>query len=131
MVINMKDKFIGFKQKRKRIAACAVVLSAVCFASFLIICHNTAQASSESTVSIAAGKNEEIVYGKLTSVIGNDVVCTVTDTQQTEEYRIPVGTDVTTKLGTVTTFAKLSAGNEVAIALQKGSDTVTAVWITK
>ncbi|MCR5032884.1 MAG: hypothetical protein K6A92_08475 [Lachnospiraceae bacterium] len=40
------------------------------------------------------------------------------DTQET--VLIPVGTSVTTKLGTETTFSRLSAGNAIAMVLQEG-----------
>lgn len=44
---------------------------------------------------------------------------------------IPVGTDVTTKLGTVTTFSRLSAGDCVAIVTEKDGDSqiIMAVYI--
>lgn len=44
---------------------------------------------------------------------------------------IPVGTDVTTKLGTVTTFSRLAAGDYVALVMEKdgNEDVIVAVYI--
>lgn len=52
---------------------------------------------------------------------------TLTETKVTE--LIPVGTQVTTKLGTVTTFSRLRAGDNVAIVRDKSSGEIVAVYI--
>lgn len=56
------------------------------------------------------------------------------EAQRAEEYitaYIPVGTAVTTKLGTVTTFSRLSAGDRVAIVTEEEGDAqiIMAVYI--
>ncbi len=99
---------------------------------------------------------QTIVYAKLTSVIGNNITYSVVEEQtqggddvstddatatrtfaqtttyvetgETGELQIPVGTDVITKLGTTTTFVKLSTGNTVAMLMQ-GDDGVMKIWI--
>ncbi len=45
---------------------------------------------------------------------------TYTPGETQETVLIPVGTSVTTKLGTQTTFSRLSAGNAIAMVLQEG-----------
>lgn len=57
----------------------------------------------------------------------NNVIYNLTETEVTE--LIPVGTEVTTKLGTVTTFSRLRAGDNVAIVRDKDSGEITAVYI--
>ncbi|TCL60956.1 hypothetical protein EDD76_10153 [Kineothrix alysoides] len=118
------------KRKRRQKTAIAVILliGVVCFTGFTM----TAKSASQSNqVQITAGKNEELIYARLMSVIGNDITCTLTESGEEKEYEIPVGTDVITRLGTVTTFSKLSEGNNVAILLEKGTDIVKSVWITE
>ncbi|WP_342758089.1 hypothetical protein [Kineothrix sedimenti] len=117
------------KRKKSAIMAAVVLLiGVVCFTGFTM----TARSSSESSqVQITAGKNEELIYARLTSVIGNDITCTLTGSGEEKAYEIPVGTDVVTRLGTITTFSKLSEGNNVAILLEKDTDIVKAVWITE
>jgi hypothetical protein len=119
-------------KKRKRLQETAIVvillIGVVCFTGFTM----TAKSSSQSNqVQITAGKNEEIIYARLMSVIGNNITCTLTESGGEKAYEIPVGTDVITRLGTVTTFSKLSEGNNVAILLEKGTDIVKSVWITE
>lgn len=57
------------------------------------------------------------------------ITCRVTE--ETVTARIPVGTEVTTKLGTVTTFSRLAAGDYVALVTQKDGDEeiIVAVYI--
>lgn len=52
-------------------------------------------------------------------------------TGETVTAQIPVGTQVTTKLGTVTTFSRLAAGDFVALVMDTvdGEKTISAVYI--
>lgn len=52
-------------------------------------------------------------------------------TDETLTAQIPVGTKVTTKLGTITTFSRLAAGDCVALVTQKDGDkeVIVAVYI--
>lgn len=50
-------------------------------------------------------------------------------TQEESTELIPVGTSVTTKLGTVTTFSRLTAGDNVAIVRNRTTGEITAVYI--
>lgn len=127
-MIKMKAKKLKKRKKPAIMAAVVLLIGVVCFTGFTM----TARSTSESDqVQITAGKNEELIYGRLTSVIGNDITCTLTESGEEKAYEIPVGTDVVTRLGTITTFSKLSEGNNVAILLEKGTDIVKSVWITE
>ena len=59
----------------------------------------------------------------------NDVIYEVTDESVTT--MIPVGTDVITKLGNVTTFSRLAAGDKVALVVEEEQDrqVIVAVYI--
>lgn len=63
----------------------------------------------------------KIVYDDTTYLLGTEAVT---------KY-IPVGTDVTTKLGTVTTFSRLAAEDYVALVMEKDGDEeiIVAVYI--
>lgn len=57
-----------------------------------------------------------------------------TQYEQTGEsvmVQIPVGTQVTTKLGTVTTFSRLAAGDTIKMLMQEenGEQVVVEIWI--
>jgi len=49
----------------------------------------------------------------------NTVIMIYTDTDETGQMQIPVGTEVETKLGTITTFSRLSNGDIIRMLLQK------------
>lgn len=53
------------------------------------------------------------------------------DTGDTAFYQIPVGTDVITKLGAVTTFTHLDAGDVIAILTSAENDTILKIWIVQ
>ena len=59
----------------------------------------------------------------------NNVTYELTD--ETVTTMIPVGTDVTTKLGTVTTFSRLAAGDRIALVVeeQDSGQIIVAVYI--
>ena len=55
-------------------------------------------------------------------------------TDKTGQMQIPVGTQVETKLGTVTTFSRLAGGDRIKMLLQKddsGSDVLLKIWIVE
>ncbi len=124
----MKQESKKRKGRKETIIAVILLIGVVCFTGFTMTAKNSSQSDQ---IQITAGKNEEIIYARLTSVIGNDIICTLTESGEEKDYEIPVGTDVITRLGTVTTFSRLSEGNNVAILLEKGTDIVKSVWITE
>ncbi len=61
-------------------------------------------------------------------------VMTYSETDVTGQIQIPVGTEVETKLGTVTTFSRLSNGDIIKMLLQKddtGSSELMKIWIVE
>ena len=52
-----------------------------------------------------------------------------TETGETKSYEIPVGTEVITKTGTETTFARLSVDNTLAIVVKKDTDNIIRIYI--
>ncbi len=64
---------------------------------------------------------DSFTYNNVTYELTDEAVTTI----------IPVGTDVTTKLGTVTTFSRLAAGDKVALVAeeQDGKQIIVAVYI--
>ena len=73
--------------------------------------------------SSSSGRSEtnQFTYDNKTYRIGSESITTY----------IPVGTDVTTKLGTVTTFSRLAADDYVALVIEKDGDeeVIAAVYI--
>ena len=58
-------------------------------------------------------------------------VISYTETGETASYEIPVGTTVVTKLGTETTFSSLSAGDVIAVAVEKNTGVIDRIWIVQ
>ena len=77
------------------------------------------QQGSNSTA--GRGETNQFTYDNKTYRIGSESITTY----------IPVGTNVTTKLGTVTTFSRLAADDYVALVIEKDGDedVIAAVYI--
>lgn len=51
------------------------------------------------------------------------------EVSETAAYRIPVGTNVVTKLGAVTTFSHLEEGDTIAILIEEKSGGILKIWM--
>lgn len=69
----------------------------------------------------AAASTDQFIYRNVTYKL----------TEETGALQIPVGTAVTTKLGTVTTFSRLAAGDKVALIMEQddSGQVIAAVYI--
>ncbi|MDE6984597.1 MAG: hypothetical protein K2O99_08715, partial [Lachnospiraceae bacterium] len=66
--------------------------------------------------------------------VQNAAIVTYRETDRTGVMLIPVGTEVETKLGTVTTFSRLSNGDIIKMLLQKddtGEKALIKLWIVE
>lgn len=77
--------------------------------------------SSGSSRGTRTGSSSVLTYENVTYVLSDE----------TETTMIPVGTVVTTKLGTSTTFSRIAAGDCLAFVIEKidGIETIMAVYI--
>ncbi len=75
----------------------------------------------DSSSAVTSSANDTFTYDGVTYRL----------TEESATMQIPVGTDVTTRLGSVTTFASLSAGDCVALVVQEvdGEQVIMAVYI--
>ena len=86
---------------------------------------------------IVLEENQEWEYFKITQILGNEMTAAVVqeDGEETTEsgtWMIPVGTEVVTKLGTTTTFARLASGDTIKVLMQNeddGTQDILKIWI--
>ena len=80
------------------------------------------QAQEEETAAqsteIVLGENQTLEEVQIKTINGNEM--TYEQDGETVTALIPVGTTVTTKLGTTTTFSRLSPGNTIQMILEDG-----------
>ena len=94
-----------------------------------------AEASEEEEIVLE--ENQEWKYFKITQILGNEMTAAVVqeDGEETTEsgtWMIPVGTEVVTKLGTTTTFARLASGDTIKVLMQNeddGTQDILKIWI--
>lgn len=82
--------------------------------------------------------NQELINVRIMKMLGNEMTGSIVaeDKKQGEvrTWLIPVGTEIVTKLGTTTTFARLSSGDMIQMLMQTDSveDTsILKIWITQ
>ncbi len=94
-----------------------------------------AEASEEEEIVLE--EDQEWQYFKITQILGNEMTATVIqedgeETTQSGTWMIPVGTEVVTKLGTTTTFARLASGDTIKVLMQNeddGTQDILKIWI--
>lgn len=146
------------KKKKKRAARrlflllLLVIVGGGLFSGYRYRKQQAALAEQEADV-LELSDGEDLIYGKITSAVGNDITITVmkadeksgasgtaasvpdsskadwAETDETRNYEIPVGTDVTTQLGAVTTFSRLRAGDVIGIVTESGTDNILRIKI--
>lgn len=86
---------------------------------------------------IVLEEDQEWKYFKITQILGNEMTATVIqengeETTESGTWMIPVGTEVVTKLGTTTTFARLASGDTIKVLMQNeddGTQDILKIWI--
>lgn len=73
---------------------------------------------ADQSTEIVLGENQTLEEVQIKTINGNEM--TYEQDGETVTTLIPVGTVVTTKLGTTTTFSRLSAGDTIQMVLEDG-----------
>lgn len=77
-----------------------------------------AEETTAQSAEIVLGENQTLEEVQIKTINGNEM--TYEQDGETVTALIPVGTTVTTKLGTTTTFSRLSPGNTIQMVLEDG-----------
>ena len=77
-----------------------------------------AEETATQSTEIVLGENQTLEEVQIKTINGNEM--TYERNGETVTTLIPVGTTVTTKLGTTTTFSRLSPGNTIQMVLEDG-----------
>ncbi len=101
--------------------------------------YQQAQAQQEAEEEeIVVLENQELIQVRITEVLGNEMTGSIITEENVQgeqkTWMIPVGTDVVTKLGTTTTFARLSSGDTIQMLMQKDGaedECILKIWVTQ
>jgi hypothetical protein len=138
IVILSASGFLGYKYyQQKKAAENSEAIVAVSDGQELVYASVTLIAGNNITVDIlqetasSAEESAETTDMKSSGMKAgkSDSGSSYTETGESTQYQIPVGTVVITKLGTSATFSSISTGNVLAIALEEGTDIIDKVWI--
>lgn len=138
IVILSASGFLAYKYyQQKKAAENSEAIVAVSDGQELVYASVTLVAGNNITVDIlqettpSAEESAETTDMKSSGMMAgrSDSGSSYTETGESTQYQIPVGTVVITKLGTSATFSSISTGNVLAIALEEGTDIIDKVWI--
>lgn len=76
---------------------------------------------------LVPGENQRLEDGIITSVIGNEI-----ELENGEVIQVPVGTEVETRLGAITTFSRLSPKDQIQMLVEEDGQNkiILKIWIT-
>lgn len=105
--------------KKKGIIIFSVIVILVAAAAGVWKYRQTqAEENAAQSTEIVLGENQTLEEVQIKTINGNEM--TYEQDGETVTTLIPVGTTVTTKLGTTTTFSRLYAGNTIQMILEDG-----------
>lgn len=125
-----------YKKKKNRLWLWLVVAVLILAAGGIWGYQKSYANQEEKEEEIVLQNNQELVDIRITKMLGNEMIGKILSENREEEktWLIPVGTEVVTKLGTTTTFARLSSGDTIQMLLQTGeedSEDILKIWITQ
>lgn len=87
---------------------------------------------------IVVQENQELIQFRITKILGNEMTgnMVLEDNREGEmkTWLIPVGTQVVTKLGTVTSFSRLNSGDTIQMLIERDTEQdsgIIKIWITQ
>lgn len=128
-----------YKKKKSKLWVwlLVLVLAVAAGGGFWYQKSNAKQETKEEEIVLQ--ENQELIYVRITKMLGNEMTGSIVSEdkhqQEQQTWLIPVGTEVVTKLGTTTTFARLSSGDTVQMLMQTGEAAadgdILKIWITQ
>lgn len=131
------------KKGRKRcIMLLIVLLAGAAAACYYGENQKKAEAAQTGQSTVEAGDGQTIIYAQIDSITGNEITIQLLEipysknsetSGEQRDYLIPVGTQVETRLGSITTFSRLTAGDNIAILLEPKEDReeIVKIWIVE
>lgn len=128
-----------YKKKKSKLWVwlLVLVLAVAAGGGFWYQKSNAKQETKEEEIVLQ--ENQELIRVRITKMLGNEMTGSIVSEdkhqQEQQTWLIPVGTEVVTKLGTTTTFARLSSGDTVQMLMQTGEAAadgdILKIWITQ
>ena len=127
-----------YKKKKSKLWIWLVLLILVVAAGGAFKYQQVKAQQEEQEEEIVVLENQELINVRITKMLGNEMTGSIVteDNKQGEAqtWMIPVGTEVVTKLGTTTTFARLSSGDTIQMLMQTeeaNGSSILKIWITQ
>lgn len=128
-----------YKKKKSKVWIWLVLLILVMAAGGGVYGYQQVMAQQEAEEEeIVVLENQELIHVRITKMHGNEMTGSIVTEEnkqgETQTWMIPVGTDIVTKLGTTTTFARLSSGDTIQMLMQEDEAddrNILKIWITQ
>ncbi len=130
LVEELEKGLLKKKKSRKGQIIAVIIILVLVTGGFLF--WQKIQTDGQTEVVISAGEGEELLHLTVSSIVGNELTGTKTpESGGSVTLQIPVGTPVMTRLGVETTFSRISAGNNLTVLVEAGTDNILKIWITQ
>ncbi|MBQ6788068.1 MAG: hypothetical protein IJO85_10130 [Lachnospiraceae bacterium] len=128
-----------YKKKKSKVWIWLVLLILVMAAGGGVYGYQQVMAQQEAEEEeIVVLENQELIHVRIMKMLGNEMTGSIVTEEnkqgETQTWMIPVGTDIVTKLGTTTTFARLSSGDTIQMLMQEDEAddrNILKIWITQ
>ena len=128
-----------YKKKKSKVWIFLALLILVLVAGGGAYKYQQVQAQQEAKEEeIIVLDNQELINVRIIKMLGNEMTGSIVTEEnkqgETQTWMIPVGTDIVTKLGTTTTFARLSSGDTIQMLTQADESddrNILKIWITQ
>jgi len=129
-------RYLKDRKKKNRIwigAVLALLLTAAAAGGFFYEKERSREENPNSEEAVVPEENQRWLLLQIDTIEGNEIQAVEIEEAETEEktYQIPVGTDVVTRLGSVTTFSRLAAGDVIRCLMEQTEEeeVILKIWI--
>ena len=118
------------QKKKRRMYIFMAVTALICLLAGVWYQKRAAAADAKEAVSLT--KDQYFLELEIEGMVGNEMEAASVEGGEASQYTIPVGTDVVTALGSVTTFSRLAQGDKISCLMEHTADEgdeILKIWI--
>lgn len=116
-------------KNRKLIMKLILILSAATLAVILLLVYTNRSLDKKISESVTTLEGEESKDSIVVGIVGNDFSMLFEGEEISRNVRIPIGTDVITKGGSIKDYTGIKEDDELVVVFKKGTNKVLRVYL--
>lgn len=121
------------QKKKRRMYIFMAVTALICLLAGIWYQKKAAAAEDvNAKEAVSLTKDQYFLELEIEGMVGNEMEAASVEGGEASQYTIPVGTDVVTALGSVTTFSRLAQGDKISCLMEHTADegdVILKIWI--